>query len=109
MLNLSNSIQLIGNLGKDAELRKLESGRQVAKVSIATKEIYKNKEGEKTTDVQWHNLVGWEGIAEKMQVYFKKGKKVAVQGKLTHRSWEDTNGQKHYMSEVVIRDFMLLN
>ena len=108
MLNISNNIQLIGNLGRDAEVKKLESGKQVAKVSISTKDIYKNKKGEKITEVQWHHLVGWESIAEKMEVYFKKGKRVAVQGKLTHRSWEDNGGQKHYISEVVVRDFMLL-
>lgn len=108
MTNLSNSVQLIGNLGRDAEFKQMESGKKLAKVSIATKDIYKSKEGEKVVDVQWHNLIGWDKVAENMQVYFKKGKSVAVKGKLIHRSYEDKEGQKRYLSEVMVREFMLL-
>lgn len=108
MTNLSNSVQLIGNLGRDAEFKQTESGKKLAKVSIATKDIYKDKKGEKNVEVQWHNLIGWDRVAEGMEVYFKKGKSVAVKGKLVHRSYEDKNGQKRYMTEVVVREYMLL-
>ena len=109
MNNLSNRIQLIGNLGRDVEFKETTTGKSLARVSIATKEVYKNQEGEKVVDVQWHNLVGWGKVADKMNVFFKKGKNVAVQGKLTHRSYEDKEGATRKVSEVVIKDFMLLN
>ncbi|MCP3927477.1 MAG: single-stranded DNA-binding protein [Bacteroidetes bacterium] len=109
MNNLRNKIQLIGNLGKEVEYRKLENGNSMARISMATKEVFKNSEGEKVIDVQWHNLIGWGKVADIMQVFMKKGKEVAVQGKLTHRSWEDKSGQKRYMSEVVVNEFLLLN
>ena len=109
MNNLSNRIQLIGNLGKDVEFKETTTGKSLAKVSIATKEIYSNQTGEKVVDVHWHNLVGWGKIADKMNVFFKKGKSVAVQGKLAHRTYEDKEGNNRKISEVVIQDFMLLN
>ncbi|MEM8527033.1 MAG: single-stranded DNA-binding protein [Bacteroidota bacterium] len=109
MNNLSNRIQLIGNLGRDVEFKETTTGKSLAKVSIATKEIYKNQAGEKVVEVQWHNLVGWGRVADNMNVLFKKGKNVAVQGKLTHRTYEDKEGVKRKTSEVVIQDFMLLN
>ena len=107
MVNLSNKTQLIGHLGKDVEFQTLQSGKKLAKVTIATKEIYK-KDGEKIIETQWHNLVGWGRIAENMNTLFKKGKNVAIQGKLIHRTFEDSNGQKKYFSEVVVSDFMLM-
>ena len=109
MNNLRNKVQLIGNLGKDVEFKQLKGGNAIARVTIATKEVYKNPKGEKAVDVQWHNLVGWGKVAEMMQVLHKKGKEVAVQGKLTHRSYEDKDGQKRYISEVIVEEFMPLN
>lgn len=109
MNHLSNRIQLIGNLGKDAEYKQTTSGKSLARVSIATKEVYKNQSGEKEVDVQWHNLIGWGKTADKMNVFFKKGKNIAIQGKLTHRSYEDKEGISRKISEIVIQDFMLLN
>lgn len=109
MNNLRNRVQLIGNLGKDAEIKKLESGNSIARVSIATKEVYENQKGEKVVDVEWHNLIGWGKVAENMEVFFKKGKNVAVQGKLAHRSYKDKDGITRKVSEVVVSDFMLLN
>ncbi|MCB9038801.1 MAG: single-stranded DNA-binding protein [Lewinellaceae bacterium] len=109
MNNLRNKVQLIGNLGKEVEYKELENGNAIARVTIATKEVYKNPKGEKVVDVQWHNLVGWGRVAEIMQVLLKKGREVAVQGKLTHRSYEDKKGQKRYISEVIVDEFMPLN
>jgi len=109
MNNLRNRVQLIGHLGKDVEFKELENGNALARVSIATKEIFQNSKGERVVDVQWHQLVGWGKLAEMMQVLCKKGKEVAVQGKLTHRTYEDKNGQMRFLSEIVVNEFMLLN
>lgn len=109
MTNLRNKVNLIGNLGKDVEIKKLESGVSLSRVTIATKDVYKDKEGENVVDTQWHILVGWGKMAEQMEVYMKQGKQVAVEGKLKHRSYEDKEGNKKYVSEVVVQEFMLLN
>ncbi|HMP12963.1 MAG TPA: single-stranded DNA-binding protein [Saprospiraceae bacterium] len=109
MNNLRNKVQLIGHLGKDVEYRVLDNGNALARVSIATKEVYHNQKGEKIVDVQWHQLVGWGKLAEMMQILCKKGKEVAVQGKLTHRSYEDQDGNTRYLSEIIVNEFMLLN
>ncbi len=109
MNNLRNRVQLIGHLGKDVEFKELENGNALARVSIATKEIFQNSKGERVVDVQWHQLVGWGKLAEMMQVLCKKGKEVVVQGKLTHRTYEDKNGQMRFLSEIVVNEFMLLN
>ena len=109
MNNLRNHVQLIGNLGKDVDFKNLDNGNSIARVPIATKDVYKNNDGERIIDVQWHHLVGWGKIAEIMQVLLKKGKEVAIQGKLTHRSYEDKEGNTRYLSEIVVSEFMLLN
>ena len=105
---LKNSIQLIGYLGKNPEVKKLEEGKVVAKVSIATSDVYKNAKGEKVIETQWHNLIGWGRIAERMEKYLNKGNEVAIQGKLTHRTYEDKEGITRNYSEVVINEFMKL-
>ena len=109
MSSLRNSVQLIGHLGKDPEVKQLESGRFVAKVSIATNDIYKNAKGEKVIETQWHNLVTWGKNAENMQKICRKGDEVAVQGKLTHRSYEDKEGVTRYVTEVVVSEFVKLS
>ncbi len=108
MNDLRNSVQLIGDLGKNVDFKQLENGNALARVSIGTKEVFKNSKGEKKVDLQWHNLVGWGKVAEIMQVLFEKGKKVAVKGKLRHRTYEDKEGKVCYLSEVVVNEFMLL-
>lgn len=105
---LRNKVQLIGNTGNDPEIIKLESGRKLAKFTIATNESYKNDSGEKITDTQWHNVVAWGKTAEIIEKYVTKGKEVAIEGKLTHRSYEDKSGEKRYFTEVVANDLLLL-
>ena len=109
MSSLRNSVQLIGHLGKDPEVKQLESGRFVGKVSIATNDIYKNAKGEKVIETQWHNLVVWGKNAENMQKILRKGDEVAIQGKLTHRSYEDKEGVMRYVTEVVVSEFVKLS
>lgn len=108
MSTLRNKVQLIGNLGNDPEIIALDGGKKLAKFSIATNESYKNNKGERVTDTQWHNVVAWGKTAEIIESYVVKGKEVAVEGKLTTRSWEDKDGQKRYTTEVVCNELLLL-
>ena len=103
-----NKVILLGNLGKDPEVRHLENGRAVANFSIATSEVYKNKQGEKVTNTEWHNVVLWTPLAEIAEKYLKKGNQVYVEGKLTSRSYEDKEGITRYITEVVVRELTLL-
>ena len=108
MNTLRNKVQLIGNLGNDPEIVNLESGKTLAKFSIATNESYKNANGEKVTDTQWHNIVAWGKTAQIVEKYVGKGKEVAIEGKLTSRSWEDKDGIKRYVTEIVCSELLML-
>ncbi|GMQ24877.1 single-stranded DNA-binding protein [Algoriphagus sp. oki45] len=105
---LRNKVQLIGRLGDKVEIKTLESGKIVGRVSIATQEVYRNTQGEKITDTTWTNLVVWGKQAETLEKYTDKGSEVAIEGKLSNRAYTDKNGNKKYISEVVISDFLLL-
>jgi len=108
MNTLRNKVQLIGNLGKDAEVVNLDSGKKLVKFSIATNEVYRNAKGEKITDTQWHNVVAWNKTAEIIENYTSKGSEVAVEGKLTTRSYEAADGSKKYITEIVCNEVLLL-
>ncbi len=105
---LRNKVQLIGNLGGNPEVITLDSGKKLAKFSIATNETYKNSLGEKITDTQWHNVVAWNKTAEIIEKYVSKGSEIAVEGKLVTRSYEDKEGIKKYITEIVINELLLL-
>lgn len=107
MNTLRNKVQLIGNLGNNPEIVNLESGKKIAKFSIATNEIYKNAEGEKVQDTQWHNIVAWGKTAEIIEKYVMKGNEIAVEGKLTNRSYDDKEGNKRYITEVVASEILM--
>jgi len=108
MNTLRNKVQLIGNLGNDPEIINLESGKMLAKFSIATNESYKNAKGEKITDTQWHNIIAWGKTAEIVEKYVTKGKEIAIEGKLTSRSYETKEGEKRYVTEVVCNELLML-
>ena len=108
MNTLRNKVQLIGNLGNDPEIVNLESGKTLAKFSIATNESYTNNKGEKITDTQWHNVVAWGKTAQIIEKYVGKGKEVAIEGKLTNRSYETKTGEKRYITEIVCNELMML-
>ncbi|WP_372752905.1 single-stranded DNA-binding protein [Mariniflexile sp.] len=108
MNTLRNKVQLIGNLGNDPEIINLESGKTLAKFNIATNESYTNAKGEKITDTQWHNIIAWGKTAEIVEKYATKGKEVAIEGKLTSRSYDDKDGVKRYITEVVCSELLLL-
>ena len=105
---LRNRVQLIGNLGTEPEIITLESGKKLAKFSIATNETYKNAKGDKVTDTQWHNVVAWNKTAEIIEKYVQKGNEIIVEGKLTSRSYETKEGEKRYITEVVCNELLML-
>lgn len=106
MNTLKNSVKLIGNLGKDVELKSLSSGSKVAHILIATNDYYKNNKGEAVNETQWHNLVAWGKTAEMMAEHLSKGCEVAIEGKLVHRTYEDKDGNMRYTSEVKVNEFL---
>jgi single-strand DNA-binding protein len=95
-----NKVTLIGRLGKDPEVRTLDSGTNIAKFSVATDESYKDKNGEWQTQTEWHNVILWRGLAERAEQSLKKGSLVYIEGKLTSRSWQDEQGNTNYITEV---------
>ncbi|RDY60108.1 single-stranded DNA-binding protein [Flagellimonas nanhaiensis] len=108
MNSLRNKVQLIGNLGNDPEMVTLENGSKLAKFSIATNESYKNAEGEKVTDTQWHSIVAWGKLAEIAENYLIKGKEVMIEGKLMSRSYETKEGEKRYITEIKCNELLML-
>jgi single-strand DNA-binding protein len=108
MNSLRNKVQLIGNLGQDPEIRTFDNGKAVARFSLATTDSYRDAEGKKVTETQWHNLIAWGNLAKIIQKYLIKGSEVAVEGKLTHRTFEDKEGKKRYFTEVVLTDMVML-
>ena len=103
-----NKVFLIGNLGRDPEVRRLESGVAVAKFPLATNENYKDKNGEWQTLTEWHDVVAWRGLAERIERELKKGKLAYVEGKLTHRKYQDKDGNDRYVTEVLANVVRLL-
>ena len=108
MKNLRNRVQLIGNLGSDPDIKEVGNDKVVAKLSLATNETYKNSDGDKVTETQWHNLVAWGNNARFAENYLKKGQNIAVEGKLQHSSYNDKEGQKRYVTEVVVNEILML-
>lgn len=108
MRNLRNSVLLIGHLGNDPDVRKLQNGRKMALLSLATNETYKKSNGDKITTTQWHRCVAWGRTAEVMENFLKKGKEVALRGKLTYNSYEDKNGIQRTSAQIVIDEFVML-
>lgn len=105
---LRNKVQLIGNLGMNPEIKTLDDGKKLAKMSIATNETYKNSKGEKVTDTQWHNLIAWGKTAGIIEKYLIKGSEIAVEGKLVYRSYTDKEGVKRYITEVQINELLMI-
>ncbi len=109
MKTLKNYVQLIGNIGQDVELREFDSGKKKASFSVATSEHFTRKDGEKTEITQWHNVTIWGKLANLANDILSKGDQVLIQGKLTHRKYEDNNGNTKYFTEVVASEFMKIN
>lgn len=105
---MKNKVQLIGNVGNDPEIKNLEGGKKLANLTIATNESYKNDKGEKVEQTEWHRVVAWGKTAEIIEKYVAKGNQVAIEGKLSHRSYDDKNGEKRYITEVVVSELLML-
>ena len=108
MNSLKNKVQLIGNLGNAPEIKTLDGGKKLARLSLATNESYKNAKGEKITETQWHNVIVWDKTAEIIEKYFTKGLEVMVEGKLINRNYTDKDGIKRYTTEVQANEFLIL-
>ncbi|MCC7298285.1 MAG: single-stranded DNA-binding protein [Bacteroidia bacterium] len=108
MKNLKNSVQIIGNVGGAPEVKELNGGKIVARFSVATNESYKSAAGELVKNTTWHNFVAWGNTAKYISQFLTKGKEVAVEGKLTNRSYEDKNGEKRFITEIVVNEVLLL-
>lgn len=105
-----NKVILIGNLGKDPEVQYLESGVPLARFTLATNESYKDKNGNKVDQTEWHSIVVWRGLAEVTEKYLKKGSKIYLEGKIRTRSWDDKEtGVKKYSTEIVGDNFIMLD
>lgn len=108
MNSLKNKVQLMGHLGNDPEITLLKNGSKLARFSIATNEFYKNAEGERVTDTQWHTIVAWGKLADIAESYLEKGKEIMLEGKLVSRSYETKEGQKKYVTEVRCNELLML-
>lgn len=108
MSNIRNSVQLIGNIGKELNMTTFDSGNKKLSVPIATNDYYTNNKGEKVQQTEWHNIVAWGKTAELMSNTLQKGHEVAIQGKLTNRSYTDKEGQTKYVTEIVVNEFYKL-
>ena len=104
-----DKVILVGNLGKDPEVQYLEGGVAVAKFPLATTESYKNKQGERVDQTEWHNVVLWRGLAEVAEKYVKKGSRVYVEGKIRTRSYDDKDGNKKWFTEIVGDNMVMLD
>ncbi|MEP0986782.1 single-stranded DNA-binding protein [Ekhidna sp.] len=107
MTSLKNSVQLIGRLGNDPEVRTFDSGKKMATFSLATNETYYNNKGEKVTDTQWHNIVVWGKKSDIVESYLNKGSEIAMEGKLINRSYEK-DGDKKYVTEINLNELYML-
>ena len=103
-----NKVILVGNLGKDPEIRHLDNGVAVANFSLATTESYTNKQGERVNQTEWHNVVLWRGLADIAEKYLKKGNSVYIEGKIVTRKWEDKDNNTRYSTDIVADKMTML-
>ena len=105
---MKNSVQLIGHVGQEPEIKTFDGGKKLANLTIATNDSYKNEKGEKVETTEWHRVTAWGTTADIIEKYVTKGLQIAVEGKLTHRSYDDKNGEKRYITEIVVNELLLL-
>ncbi len=106
--SLRNRVSLIGNLGQDPQIRDLENGKKVANFTVATNQGFRNAEGQKVQETTWHNIVAWNGLAETTAKYLRKGREVALEGRIAYRTYEDKQGVTRYVTEIVLSDILFL-
>lgn len=108
MNTLRNNVQLIGNLGGKPEITTLESGKKLAKFSLAVNETFKNAQGDKVEKTDWLNIICWNKTAELAEMFLDKGKQVALSGKISTRNYDDKNGNKRYITEIICNELIFL-
>jgi single-strand DNA-binding protein len=108
MNSLKNRVQLIGHVGQEPEVKTLEGGKKLANLSLATNEVYYKENGDKVEQTYWHRITAWGKTAEIIEKYVVKGKELAITGKLSTRNYEDKNGEKRYITEIVATEILLL-
>jgi single-strand DNA-binding protein len=108
MYSLRNKVQLIGNLGKAPEIKNIDSGKKLAKFSVATNETYTNNKGEKVKETQWHNLVAWGKLADIAEKYLDKGSEVVIEGKIITKDYLDKDGNKKYTTEIQVNEMLMM-
>jgi len=106
---LKNKVQLIGRLGQDPEIISFQDGNKMAKFSMATDDSYKDKNGNKVERAHWHNVIVKGGLVKVVENYVNKGQEIAIEGKLTNRSWDDKDGNKRYITEIVCNELLMLS
>jgi len=109
MKTLKNRVQLIGNLGMDPEVKDLGGNRKMARLNLATTESYRGADGKRKEDTQWHRIIAWGPLASLAERYLRKGRRIAVEGKLVYRRYENKSGQQRFVAEVVATDFVMLD
>ena len=105
---MKNTVQLIGHVGQDPDVKSLEGGKKLANISIATNEVYYKENGDKVEKTEWHRVTAWGKTADIIEKYVTKGKEIAIEGKLTHRSYDDKDGVKRFITEVVANEVLHL-
>ena len=105
---MKNKVQLIGHVGQEPEIKTFDGGKKLANLTIATNESYKNDKGDKVEKTEWHKVVAWGTTADIIEKYVTKGLQIGIEGKLTHRSYDDKNGEKRYVTEVIANEVLLL-
>ncbi len=105
---MKNRVQLIGHVGNEPEIKTFDGGKKLANITIATNDSYMNAKGEKVEQTEWHRITAWGKTADIIEKYVIKGKEIAIDGKLSHRSYEDKNGEKRYITEIVANEVLLL-
>ena len=105
---MKNRVQLIGRVGQDPEVKTLEGGKKLATITIAINDVYYKENGDKVEQTEWHRVTAWGKTAEIIEKYVTKGREIGIEGKLTHRSYDDKNGEKRYVTEIVANEVLLL-
>lgn len=109
MNTLRNKVQLIGRLGQDPEIITFDNGNKIAKFSLATDDSYKDKNGNKIERTYWHSIIIKNGLVKVVENYITKGQEIAIEGKLTNRTWEDKDGNKRYVTEILCSELLMFN
>ena len=105
---MKNKVQLIGRVGQDPEVKTVEGGKKIATITIATNDAYYKENGDKVEQTEWHRVTAWGKVAEIIEKFVTKGREIGIEGKLTHRSYDDKNGEKRYITEIIANEVLLL-